>query len=72
MAGNRRHGGPVKVSVVGGGGGGSGSQRGSGIWRRERIEMTEPELDDVAFLTGKVYQYTYIQSKKLPFMIFIF
>lgn len=35
------------MSVVGGGG-----QRGSGIWRRERIEMTEPDLDDVAFLTG--------------------
>jgi len=46
LAGNQPKGGPVKVSVVGGG------QGGSRIWRRERIEMTEPELDDVAFLTG--------------------
>jgi hypothetical protein len=34
----------VKLSVVGPGK--------SGIWRRERIRMTEQELDDVAFLTG--------------------
>lgn len=45
MAGNQRSG-PVKVSVVGGG------QGGSKIWRRERIEMTDPDLDDVAFLSG--------------------
>lgn len=54
LAGNHRQGsggggGPVKISVVGGG------QRGSKVWRRERIEMTsqEPDLDDVAFLSGK-------------------
>lgn len=50
MAGNhqqqRAAGGPVKVSVVGGG------QRGSKVWRRERIDMTEADLDDVAFLSG--------------------
>jgi hypothetical protein len=34
----------VKLQVVGPGK--------SGIWRRERIRMTEQELDDVAFLTG--------------------
>lgn len=34
----------MKLSVVGPGK--------SGIWRRERIRMTEQELDDVAFLTG--------------------
>lgn len=34
------------MSVVGGG------QGGSKIWRRERIEMTDPDLDDVAFLSG--------------------
>jgi hypothetical protein len=34
----------VKLSVVGSGK--------SGIWRRERIRMTDQELDDVAFLTG--------------------
>jgi hypothetical protein len=34
----------VKLSVVGPGK--------SGVWRRERIRMTEQELDDVAFLTG--------------------
>lgn len=45
LAGNQRSG-PVKVSVVGGG------QGGSKIWRRERIEMTDPDLDDVAFLSG--------------------
>lgn len=45
LAGNQRSG-PVKVSVVGGG------QAGSHIWRRERIEMTDPDLDDVAFLSG--------------------
>lgn len=45
MAGNQR-GAPVKVSVVGGG------QGGTKVWRRERIEMTEPDLDDVAFLSG--------------------
>lgn len=45
LAGNQRSG-PVKVSVVGGG------QAGSSIWRRERIEMTDPDLDDVAFLSG--------------------
>lgn len=54
MAGNQRSG-PVKVSVVGGG------QGGSKIWRRERIEMTDPDLDDVAFLSGMhpyiVYMY---------------
>lgn len=38
--------GPVKVSVVGGG------QRGTKVWRRERIDMTEADLDDVAFLSG--------------------
>lgn len=47
MAGNQRQGGPVKVSVVGSGGPGN-----SRVWRRERIGMTEPDLDDVAFLTG--------------------
>lgn len=45
LAGNQR-GGPVKVSVVGGG------QGGTKVWRRERIEMTEADLDDVAFLSG--------------------
>lgn len=45
LAGNQRSG-PVKVSIVGGG------QGGSKIWRRERIEMTDPDLDDVAFLSG--------------------
>lgn len=35
---------PVKVTVVG--------PNKSGIWRRERIRMTDQELDDVAFLTG--------------------
>lgn len=35
------------MSVVGGGG-----RRGSKVWRRERIEMTDPDLDDVAFLSG--------------------
>lgn len=35
---------PVKVSVVG--------PSKSGIWRRERIRMTDQEMDDVAFLTG--------------------
>lgn len=47
MAGNQRSG-PVKVSVVGGG------QSGSKIWRREQIQidMTDPDLDDVAFLSG--------------------
>ena len=34
-----------KVQVVG-------PNNSSGIWRRERIRMTEAELDDVAFLTG--------------------
>lgn len=36
----------MKLSVVGPGK--------SGIWRRERIRMTEQELDDVAFLTGSM------------------
>lgn len=45
LAGNQRSG-PFKVSVVGG------SQSGSKIWRRERIEMTDPDLDQVAFLSG--------------------
>lgn len=44
MAGNQRV--PFKVTVVGGG------HRGSKVWRRERIDMTDPELDDVAFLSG--------------------
>lgn len=35
---------PVKLSVVG--------STKSGIWRRERIRMTDQEMDDVAFLTG--------------------
>lgn len=49
MAGRHRDTGPVKISVVGGG------QRGSKIWRRERIEMTnDPDLDDCAFLSGKL------------------
>lgn len=47
MAGRQRDIGPVKISVVGGG------QKGSKIWRRERIEMTnDPDLDDCAFLSG--------------------
>lgn len=46
LAGDQRRSGPVKVSVVGGG------QRGSKVWRRERIDMTEADLDDVAFLSG--------------------
>lgn len=37
------------MSVVGG------SQSGSKIWRRERIEMTDPDLDDVAFLSGVLF-----------------
>lgn len=37
---------PVKLSVVG--------PAKSGIWRRERIRMTDQEMDDVAFLTGIV------------------
>lgn len=45
MAGNQRSA-PFKVTVVGGG------QRGSRVWRRERVDMTDPELDDVAFLSG--------------------
>lgn len=52
LAGNQRSG-PVKVSVVGGG------QGGSKIWRRERIEMTDPDLDDVAFLSG-VYWHDFL------------
>lgn len=36
----------MKVSVVGGG------QGGTKVWRREHIEMTDPDLDDVAFLSG--------------------
>jgi hypothetical protein len=36
---------PVKLSVVG--------PAKSGIWRRERIRMTDQEMDDVAFLTGR-------------------
>jgi hypothetical protein len=35
---------PVKLSVVG--------ANKSGIWRREKIRMTDHEMDDVAFLTG--------------------
>jgi hypothetical protein len=57
LAGNQRQGGPVKVSVVGSGGPGK-----SGIWRRERIGMTEPDLDDVAFLTGNMQTY---EKKKI-------
>uniref|UniRef100_A0A1A9WBF2 Uncharacterized protein n=1 Tax=Glossina brevipalpis TaxID=37001 RepID=A0A1A9WBF2_9MUSC len=42
----QKSGGPVKISIVGGG------QRGSKVWRRERIEMThDPDLDDCAFLS---------------------
>lgn len=49
MAGRQSGSGPVKISIVGGG------QRGSKVWRRERIEMTnDPDLDDCAFLSGKV------------------
>lgn len=36
------------MSVVGSGG------PGNKIWRRERIVMTEPDSDDVAFLTGEL------------------
>lgn len=56
MAGNQC-GGPYKVSIVGGGGGGGSSRGGSKVvWRRERVDMTEPDLDDVAFLSG-IYIY---------------
>lgn len=49
MAGRQSGSGPVKISIVGGG------QRGSKVWRRERIEMTnDPDLDDCAFLSGKM------------------
>lgn len=49
MAGRQSGSGPVKISIVGGG------QRGSKVWRRERIEMTnDPDLDDCAFLSGKI------------------
>lgn len=41
------------MSVVGGG------LRGSKVWRRERIEMTEADLDDVAFLSGTSQNYKY-------------
>lgn len=58
LAGNQRNV-PVKVSIVGGG------QSGSKIWRRERIEMTDPDLDDVAFLSG-VCSY----RKQNPFIYF--
>lgn len=63
LAGNQRSG-PVKVSVVGGG------QGGSKIWRRERIEMTDPDLDDVAFLSG-VYLtgFDSVGHSLFPFMI---
>jgi hypothetical protein len=44
----------VKLSVVGPGK--------SGIWRRERIRMTEQELDDVAFLTGSLTSLRYQTS----------
>lgn len=37
---------PIKLSVVG--------PAKSGIWRRERIRMTDQEMDDVAFLTGRI------------------
>lgn len=36
-----------KVQVVGPAG-----NNPAGIWRRERIRMTDNEMDDVAFLTG--------------------
>lgn len=42
------------MSVVGGG------LRGSKVWRRERIEMTEADLDDVAFLSGTSQNYNSI------------
>lgn len=57
LAGNQR-GGPVKVSVVGGG------QGGTKVWRRERIEMTEADLDDVAFLSGSEWLDNLINYKK--------
>lgn len=59
LAGDQRRSGPVKVSVVGGG------QRGSKVWRRERIDMTEADLDDVAFLSGahKQHPTIYIRIK---------
>lgn len=57
MAGNQRQFGPVKIAVVGGG------RKGSQVWRRERIEMTtEPDLDDVAFLSGIFFFYEFFYN----------
>jgi hypothetical protein len=58
---------PVKLSVVGSGK--------SGIWRRERIRMTDQELDDVAFLTGiidELGQDFFSHFLCFPFVLFIF
>jgi hypothetical protein len=54
---HKRRSGPVKVSVVGNTGGAGPAK----IWRRERIVMAEPDMDDVAFLTG-TYIYTDTQE----------
>ena len=49
MAGDKSKVAPVKVSVVR-----DGRRTGEhNNWRGQRIEMTESDLDEVAFLTGK-------------------